>query len=67
MRRLQARHGLTVDGVVGPSTWALIGVQNAATLTPPASAVALAGLQRQRRQRSGRAPAEAKPKASSRA
>jgi peptidoglycan hydrolase-like protein with peptidoglycan-binding domain len=39
VRRLQARHGLTIDGVVGPATWALIGVQNAATLTPPASAL----------------------------
>jgi peptidoglycan hydrolase-like protein with peptidoglycan-binding domain len=38
VRRLQARHGLTVDGVVGPSTWALIGVQAAETLTPPPSA-----------------------------
>ena len=36
---LQARHGLTVDGVVGPATWSLIGVHNAATLTPPASAL----------------------------
>ncbi len=39
VRRLQARHGLNVDGVVGPSTWSVIGVQNAATLTPPASAL----------------------------
>jgi peptidoglycan hydrolase-like protein with peptidoglycan-binding domain len=39
VRRLQARHGLPVDGVVGPSTWSVIGVQNAATLTPPASAL----------------------------
>jgi peptidoglycan hydrolase-like protein with peptidoglycan-binding domain len=39
VRRLQARHGLNVDGVVGPATWALIGVQGAPTLTPPASAV----------------------------
>jgi peptidoglycan hydrolase-like protein with peptidoglycan-binding domain len=39
VRRLQARHGLTVDGVVGPSTWELIGVQAAETLTPPPSAL----------------------------
>jgi peptidoglycan hydrolase-like protein with peptidoglycan-binding domain len=39
VRRLQARHGLPVDGVVGPATWSVIGVQNAATLTPPASAL----------------------------
>jgi peptidoglycan hydrolase-like protein with peptidoglycan-binding domain len=39
VRRLQARHGLTVDGVVGPSTWNVIGVQDAAELTPPASAL----------------------------
>jgi peptidoglycan hydrolase-like protein with peptidoglycan-binding domain len=40
VRRLQARHGLGVDGVVGPATWSLIGVQDAPTLTPPASALA---------------------------
>ncbi|MGD0454892.1 MAG: peptidoglycan-binding protein [Solirubrobacteraceae bacterium] len=39
VRRLQARHGLPVDGVVGPSTWSVIGVQAAATLTPPQSAL----------------------------
>jgi peptidoglycan hydrolase-like protein with peptidoglycan-binding domain len=39
VRRLQARHGLTVDGVVGPATWSLIGVDNASTLTPPSSAL----------------------------
>jgi peptidoglycan hydrolase-like protein with peptidoglycan-binding domain len=39
VRRLQARHGLPVDGVVGPATWSVIGVQSAATLTPPASAL----------------------------
>ena len=45
MRTLQARHGLTVDGIVGPETWAVIGVHNADTLTPPASAVAAAPAQ----------------------
>jgi peptidoglycan hydrolase-like protein with peptidoglycan-binding domain len=39
VRRLQARHGLTVDGIVGPATWSLIGVDNASTLTPPSSAL----------------------------
>ncbi|HTY97201.1 MAG TPA: peptidoglycan-binding protein, partial [Solirubrobacteraceae bacterium] len=39
VRRLQARHGLTVDGVVGPSTWGVIGVHTLPTLTPPASAM----------------------------
>lgn len=38
VRRLQARHGLHVDGVVGPSTWAVIGIRGQETLTPPASA-----------------------------
>jgi len=38
VRRLQARHGLHVDGVVGPSTWAVIGIHGEETLTPPASA-----------------------------
>ena len=42
MRRLQARHGLTVDGVVGSSTWALIGVTGESTLTPPHSAMVAA-------------------------
>jgi peptidoglycan hydrolase-like protein with peptidoglycan-binding domain len=39
VRRLQARHGLAVDGVVGPATWGLIDVHGAETLTPPASAL----------------------------
>ena len=39
VRRLQARHGLTVDGVVGPATWSIIGVQGGETLTPPPSAL----------------------------
>jgi peptidoglycan hydrolase-like protein with peptidoglycan-binding domain len=42
VRRLQARHGLTVDGVVGPATWSVLGVSSEETLTPPASAVAAA-------------------------
>jgi peptidoglycan hydrolase-like protein with peptidoglycan-binding domain len=43
VRTLQARHGLNVDGVVGPATWSVIGVDDEATLTPPASAVAAQG------------------------
>ena len=39
VRRLQARNGLTVNGVVGPATWSAIGVGQAATLTPPPSAL----------------------------
>jgi peptidoglycan hydrolase-like protein with peptidoglycan-binding domain len=39
VRRLQARHGLTVDGVVGPATWSVLGVSSEETLTPPASAL----------------------------
>ena len=39
VRRLQARHGLNVDGVVGPSTWGVIGVHTLPTLTPPPSAI----------------------------
>jgi len=45
VRRLQGRHGLTVDGVVGPSTWELIGMNKHETLTPPPSAVAAAEAQ----------------------
>ncbi|HTZ87421.1 MAG TPA: peptidoglycan-binding protein [Solirubrobacteraceae bacterium] len=37
IERLQARHGLTVDGVVGPATWSVLGVTGEETLTPPAS------------------------------
>jgi peptidoglycan hydrolase-like protein with peptidoglycan-binding domain len=39
IRRLQARHGLNVDGVVGPATWSVIGVHGQETLTPPPSAL----------------------------
>ena len=39
VRRLQARHGLTVDGVVGPDTWNVVGVSDKETLTPPPSAM----------------------------
>ncbi len=39
IRRLQARHGLTVDGVVGPATWRLLGIHSDSTLTPPPSAI----------------------------
>jgi peptidoglycan hydrolase-like protein with peptidoglycan-binding domain len=38
VRRLQARHGLTSDGVVGSGTWSVIGVHGQETLTPPAKA-----------------------------
>ncbi len=43
IRRLQARHGLTVDGVVGPATWALLGISSEPELKPPASAMAHEG------------------------
>jgi peptidoglycan hydrolase-like protein with peptidoglycan-binding domain len=38
VKRLQARHGLNADGVVGPETWAILGIHNEETLNPPASA-----------------------------
>ncbi len=37
VRSLQARHGLTVDGVVGPATWSVLGVSGQRTLHPPHS------------------------------
>jgi len=40
VRRLQARHGLTSDGVVGASTWSVIGVHSQETLTPPPATTA---------------------------
>jgi peptidoglycan hydrolase-like protein with peptidoglycan-binding domain len=42
VRRLQARHGMTVDGIVGPATWSVLGVSSEETLTPPSSVVAAA-------------------------
>jgi peptidoglycan hydrolase-like protein with peptidoglycan-binding domain len=39
VRRLQARHGLTVDGVVGPATWNVLGISSQETLNPPHSAL----------------------------
>jgi peptidoglycan hydrolase-like protein with peptidoglycan-binding domain len=42
VRRLQARHGMTVDGIVGPATWSVLGVSSEETLTPPSSVVATA-------------------------
>jgi peptidoglycan hydrolase-like protein with peptidoglycan-binding domain len=39
VRHLQARNSLTVDGIVGPATWKAIGVSDAQTLEPPASAL----------------------------
>jgi peptidoglycan hydrolase-like protein with peptidoglycan-binding domain len=39
VRRLQARHGLTVDGVVGPATWSVLGINSQTTLNPPHPAV----------------------------
>jgi peptidoglycan hydrolase-like protein with peptidoglycan-binding domain len=40
VKRLQARHGLPVDGVVGTATWSVIGVTGEPTLTPPPAAAA---------------------------
>ena len=34
VRRLQARHGLTVDGVVGVDTWAVLGIHSEGELKP---------------------------------
>jgi peptidoglycan hydrolase-like protein with peptidoglycan-binding domain len=40
VRRLQARHGLTVDGVVGAETWSVLGIHSESTLNPPSDALA---------------------------
>jgi peptidoglycan hydrolase-like protein with peptidoglycan-binding domain len=39
VRAFQARHGLTVDGVVGPATWGAAGVSGQGILRPPAAAL----------------------------
>jgi peptidoglycan hydrolase-like protein with peptidoglycan-binding domain len=39
VRRLQARHGLPVDGVAGASTWRVLGTHDQPELTPPPSAL----------------------------
>jgi peptidoglycan hydrolase-like protein with peptidoglycan-binding domain len=35
VRRVQARHGLAVDGVVGPATWRALGMREGGTIAPP--------------------------------
>jgi len=45
VRTLQARNGLTADGIVGPDTWGVIGVHGQETLTPPPSALPQPGTQ----------------------
>jgi peptidoglycan hydrolase-like protein with peptidoglycan-binding domain len=40
IRRLQARHGLAVDGVAGAATWHLLGQHGQPELTPPRAALA---------------------------
>ncbi|HEV2998294.1 MAG TPA: peptidoglycan-binding protein, partial [Solirubrobacteraceae bacterium] len=37
VRSLQAKHGLTVDGVVGPATWSALGIGGERTLHPSAA------------------------------
>ncbi|HTA12727.1 MAG TPA: peptidoglycan-binding domain-containing protein, partial [Solirubrobacteraceae bacterium] len=39
IRRLQARHGLHVDGVAGASTWSVLGQHDQPELKPPAAAL----------------------------
>ena len=37
VKRMQARNGLNVDGVVGPETWSALGIGEHTTLHPPHS------------------------------
>ncbi len=39
VRRLQARHGLSADGVAGAATWRLLGQHDRPELTPPPAAL----------------------------
>ncbi len=39
IRRLQARHGLTADGVAGASTWSVLGQHDQPELKPPPAAL----------------------------
>jgi peptidoglycan hydrolase-like protein with peptidoglycan-binding domain len=39
VRRLQARHGLTADGVAGASTWSVLGAHGQPELKPPPAAL----------------------------
>jgi hypothetical protein len=35
VKHMQARHGLNIDGVVGPETWSALGIGESTTLHPP--------------------------------